>query len=165
MSGALMHRPRVNNALSTDVPLEAYTKAVRALDDFDALVGQYDMLLDTQQAFVRTGNFAALFETASRGDKLAREATLCGKRFVPLVEAVAARQFVGPRANEIRRRSFSSRSSAETLGSSASRLARTCSEKRDVMGREIRRTHAADSQAGLPPAYRVGPQRLLDRRG
>jgi len=155
----------MSNALVGDVPLVAHRKAVQALDEFDALVSQYEMLLDTQYVHVRTANFAGLFEMASRGDKLARDASLCGKRFAPLVEAVVAGQFAGTRASEIRRRSFASRSHAETLDGSASRLADVCRVQRDIMGRELRGTHPSGSQAGLPPAYRSDSQRFLDRRG
>ncbi|HEY5087616.1 MAG TPA: hypothetical protein VII66_09695 [Gemmatimonadaceae bacterium] len=154
----------MSQALTTDVPIAAYAKAVQALDEFDALVSQYEMLLDTQEIHVRTANFAALFQMASRGDKLARDATMCGKRFTPLVNSVASGQFVGPRATEIRRRCFAARSRAETLDGSASRLARVCSDERDIMGREIRGSHPSGSQAGLPPAYRTGSQTFLDRR-
>lgn len=153
----------MSHALISDVPVAAYAKSVQALEEFDALVSQYEMLLDTQQILVRTANFAALFEMASRGDKLARDAAMCGKRFTPLVDAVSSGQFTGPRATDIRRRSFAARSRAETLGGSASRLANACSEERDVMGRELRRADTSDLDAGLPPAYRVGAQRFLDR--
>lgn len=155
----------MSHALTGDVPPAAHAKAIQALNEFDSLVSQYEMLLDTQQILVRTGNFAALFEMASRGDRLARDADLCGKRFSPLVDAVASGQFTGPRATEIRRRSFAARSHAETLGGSASRLADACSDERDSMGREIRRSQSLGSQAGLPPAYRTGTQSFLDRRG
>ncbi len=152
-------------ALTVDVPVVAHTKAIQAIDEFDAIVAQYEMLLDTQQILVRTANFAGLFEMASRGDTLARNAANCGKRFAPLVSAVAAGQFTGPRATEIRRRSFATNSRAQTLGGSASRLADSCAEQRDSLGLEIRRSNALDSQSGLPPAYRVGPASMLDRRG
>jgi hypothetical protein len=155
----------MTRALVTDVPVAAHAKAIQAFDEFDALVSRYEMLLDTQQVLVRTANFAGLFETASRGDKLARDATLCGKRFAPLVGAVASGQFAGPRASEIQRRSFASRSYAETLHGSASRLASVCSAHRDVMGRELRSAVASNPQAGLPPAYRTGSQHFVDRRG
>lgn len=148
-----------------DVPVPAHTKALQALDEFDALVSQYEMLLDTQQVHIQTANFAGLFEMASRGDKLARDAAICGKRFTPLVSAIASEQFAGPRAAEIKRRSFASRSRAETLDGSASRLATACSEQRDAMGRELRGTHPSGSEAALPPAYRTDSQRFLDRRG
>lgn len=147
-----------------DVPIAAFAKAVSALDEFDVLVSQYEMLLDTQQAMVSTANFAGLFEIVSRGDRLARDATLCGKRFAPLVGAVASGQFAGPRASEIRRRSFASRSRAETLDGSASRLALACSVERDIMGRQLRGGDPLGAQAGLPPAYRTGSQNFLDRR-
>ncbi len=110
----------MSKALTTDVPPAAHAKAMRALDEFDSLVSQYEKLLDTQQVLVRTSNFAALFEMASRGDRLARDAALCGKRFTPLVDAVASGQFTGPRAAEIRRRSFAARSNAETLSGATS---------------------------------------------
>lgn len=155
----------MTRTLVADVPAAAHAKAIQALDEFDALVSQYEMLLDTQQVFVRTANFAGLFEMASRGDKLARDATLCGKRFAPLVGAVASGQFAGPRASDIQRRSFASRSHAETLDGSASRLAGVCSTQRDLMGRELRGGASSSTQAGLPPAYRTGSQRFIDRRG
>lgn len=155
----------MSRALTVDVPLAAHAKAVKALEEFDSLVSQYEMLLDTQQILVRTANFAALFEMASRGDRLARDADLCGKRFSPLVDAVASGQFTGPRATEIRRRSFAARSRAETLSGSTSRLADACSDERDNMGREIRRSQGLGAQAGLPPSYRTGAERFLDRRG
>lgn len=155
----------MSKALVVDVPLAAHTKAIKALEEFDLLVSEYERLLDTQQALVRTANFGALFEMASRGDRLARDATLCGKRFGPLVDAVASGQFTGPRAVEIRRRSFSARSHAETLSGPTSRLANACRSERDAMGREIRKIHNSSSQAGLPPGYRTGSQRFLDRRG
>lgn len=153
------------NTLTVDVPVIAHAKALQALDEFDTLVSQYEMLLDTQHVFVRTANFAGLFEMASRGDKLARDAAICGKRFSPLVAAVAEGQFAGPRATEIHRRSFAANSRAQTLDVSTSRLADACSVQRDIMGREIRRSHAASSDVGLPPAYRTGSERFLDRRG
>lgn len=155
----------MSKALTTDVPPAAHAKAMRALDEFDSLVSQYEKLLDTQHVLVRTSNFAALFEMASRGDRLARDAALCGKRFTPLVDAVASGQFTGPRAAEIRRRSFAARSNAETLSGATSRLASACSSERDIMGREIRKSLASGPQAGLPPAYRTDSQRFLDRRG
>jgi hypothetical protein len=155
----------VTRALIADVPVAAYAKAVHALDEFDALVSKYEMLLDTQQVLVRTANFAGLFEMASRGDKLARDAALCGKRFAPLVSAIASGQFAGPRANDIQRRSFASRSQAETLDGSASRLAGVCSAQRDMMGRELRGAASPSHPGSLPPAYRTGSQRFIDRRG
>ena len=155
----------MTRSLVADVPVAAHAKAVQALDEFDALVSQYEMLLDTQQVLVRTANFAGLFEMASRGDKLARDAALCGKRFAPLVGAIASGQFAGPRASDIQRRSFASRSQAETLDGSASRLAGACSVQRDIMGRELRGGASASPQVGLPPAYRTGSQRFIDRRG
>ncbi len=155
----------MTRALIADVPVAAYAKAVQALDEFDALVSQYEMLLDTQQVLVRTANFAGLFEMASRGDKLARGAALCGKRFAPLVSAIASGQFAGPRANDVQRRSFASRSQAETLDGSASRLASLCSAQRDMMGRELRGAASSGSPGGLPSAYRTGSQRFIDRRG
>lgn len=155
----------MSNTLTADVPLAAHTKAVEALEEFDALVSQYEMLLDTQQVLVRTGNFAALFEMASRGDKLARDAAMCGKRFTPLVSAVASGQFVGPRATELRRRSFAANSRAQTLSSSTLCLASACSDERDTMGREIHRSSASGPLGGLPAAYRVGTEHFLDRRG
>lgn len=155
----------MSKAVTVDVPLAAHAKAVQALEEFDSLVSQYEMLLDTQQVLVRTANFAALFEMASRGDRLARDAALCGKRFAPLVDAVASGQFTGPRATELRRRSFSARSNAETLSGSASRLASACSIERDSMGHEIRRSQNSGSQSGLPAGYRTDAQRFLDRRG
>lgn len=148
-----------------DVPLPAHSKAIQALDEFDALVSQYERLLDTQQIHVQTANFAGLFEMASRGDKLARDAAMCGKRFTPFVSAVASGQFAGPRAAEIKRRSFASQSRAETLDGSASRLAGVCREQRDAIGRELRGAHSSGSQAALPPAYRTDSERFLDRRG
>jgi hypothetical protein len=153
----------MSTALTADVPLPAHAKAMRALQEFDAIVSQYEMLLDTQQVLVRTVNFAALFEMASRGDRLARDAAMCGKRFTPIVDAVTSGQFVGPRATELRRLSFAAKSHAETLGGSASRLANACRDERDTMGREIRRTNPLGAEAGLPPAYRVDAERLLDR--
>ena len=154
----------MRTALVGDVPLVAHGKAVRALDDFDALVTEYEMLLDTQQALVRSANFGALFEMASRGDRLARDAAMCGRRFTPLVDAVTSGQFVGPRAAEIRRRSFASNSRAQTLGSATARLVGVCAAERDVMGRDLRRSNAAGSDAGLPPAYQyAGRQHVLDR--
>jgi hypothetical protein len=153
----------MSTVMTTDVPLAAHGKAIQALEEFDALVSQYEMLLDAQQALVRAANFAGLFEMASRGDKLARDATMCGRRFTPLVAAVASGQFAGPRANEIRRRSFAASSRAQTLDGSASRLARACGTERDQMKRELRRGLASDPDAGLPPAYRRGPRSLLDR--
>jgi hypothetical protein len=155
----------VTTTLLADVPLGAHAKAVQALDEFDALVSQYEMLLDTQQAHVRTANFPALFESVSSGDVLAREAVNCGKRFKPLLGAVAAGQFAGPRANEIRLRSLAAFSRAGTLDGSAARLADACREQRDAMGRELRAGVGSGAQSGLPPAYRGGSQRLLDRRG
>jgi hypothetical protein len=155
----------MSKALVTDVPVAAHAKAVRALEEFDALVSQYEMLLDTQHVLVRTANFAALFETASRGDRIARDAVICGKRFTPLVDAVTSGQFAGPRAAEIQRRSLAANSRAETLGGSASRIAAACSDERDIMGREIRKGQASGSQAGLPPAYRTDSTHFLDRRG
>lgn len=152
-------------ALLSDVPLAAHTKAVKALDEFDRLVSEYETILDTQQALVRAENFAGLFEMASHGDRLARDAANCGRRFAPLVGAVAAGQFAGPRASEIRRRSFASSSRAQTLDSGAARLAAACVTERETMGREVRQLAAVDSSAGLPPAYRPDPQRFLDRRG
>lgn len=153
----------MSTALATDVPLAAHAKTVRALQEFDALVSQYERLLDTQQILVGTANFAALFEMASRGDRLARDAAMCGKRFAPVVAAVTSGQFTGARATEIRRLSFAARSRAETLGDSASRLANACREERDILGQEIRRTNPVSAQLGVPPAYRADPQRLLDR--
>lgn len=153
----------MSTALTTDVPLAAHAKAIRALQEFDALVAQYERLLDTQQVLVRTANFAALFEMASRGDRLARDAAICGKRFAPVVAAVTSGQFAGARATEIRRLSFAARSRAETLGDSASRLANACRDERDILGQAIRRTNPATAQAGLPPAYRADAHRLLDR--
>ena len=155
----------MSKALTSDVPLAAHAKAVQALDEFDSLVSQYEMLLDTQHAMLRTANFAALFEMASRGDRLARDASLCGKRFAPLVEALASGQFMGPRATEIRKRSFAARSNAETLGNASSRLADDCGSERDIMGREVRKSLSPGSDAGLPPAYRTDAARFLDRRG
>jgi hypothetical protein len=154
----------VTSTVVKDVPLVAHEKAVAALDEFDRLVAQYEMLLDTQQVLVRTANFAGLFEIASRGDRIARDAAICGKRFSPLVAAVAEGQFSGPRAVEIRRRSFAANLRAQTLDVASSRLADACSAQRDTMGREIRRGSPSGSDAGLPPAYRAGPERFLDRR-
>jgi hypothetical protein len=151
-------------AVVKDVPLVAHEKAVAALDEFDRLVTQYELLLDTQQVLVRTANFAGLFETAARGDRIARDAAMCGKRFSPLVAAVAEGQFAGPRAVEIRRRSFAANSRAQTLDVASTRLADACSAQRDTMGREIRRGSAPAAGVGLPPAYRAGPERFLDRR-
>lgn len=147
--------------------MAAYSKAIGALDEFEALVLEYEMLLDTQQALVRTANFAGLFEMASRGDRLARDAALCGKRITPLVTAVASGQFTGPRANEIRRRSLSARSSAEAIDGSAARLAALCSQERDGMSRRLRGGNSVDvgASSGLPSAYRAESQRFLDRRG
>lgn len=155
----------MSKSLVADVPLAAHTKAVQALEEFDALVSQYEMLLDTQQVLVRTANFAGLFEMASRGDKLARDAAMCGRRFSPLVAAVASGQFVGPRATEIHRRNFAAASRAQTLEGSSSRLASACSDERDTMGREIRRSTAQDSPGGLLQAYRTDSEQFLDRRG
>lgn len=155
----------MTTALIADVPLAAHQKALKALDEFDALVSRYEMLLDTQQILVRTANFAGLFQMAARGDQLARDAALCGRRFAPLVGAVAAGQFAGPRASEILRRSFASRSSAETLNVSASRLAVACGGERDSMGRELRGAMSPRPEVGLPPAYRAGQQSFIDRRG
>lgn len=155
----------MTRSLVADVPVAAHAKAVQALDEFDALVSKYEMLLDTQDALVRTANFAGLFEMASRGDKLARDAALCGRRFAPLVGAVASGQFAGPRASEIQRRSFASRSAAETLDGAASRLADACSVQRDMMGRELRGAGSPGPHAGLPPAYRPDARGFLDRRG
>ncbi len=147
-----------------DVPTAAHTKAVAALDDFDRLVSEYELLLDTQQVLVRTANFAGLFELASHGDRLARDAANCGKRFAPLVAAVSEGQFAGPRAMEIRRRSLASRSLAETLGGCSSRLAENCRGARDLMARQVRLLSSSGSDAGFPSAYRADPQPLLDRR-
>lgn len=148
-----------------DVPIAAHQKALRAFDEFDALVSRYEMLLDTQQVLVRTANFAGLFQMAARGDQLARDAVLCGKRFAPLVNAVSSGQFIGPRATEIMRRSFTARSSAETLDGSAVRLATACVVERDAMGRELRGMASSDVESGLPPSYRLGAPTFLDRRG
>jgi hypothetical protein len=155
----------MSNALTADVPLAAHAKAMKALKRFNSLVSQYEMLLDTQQALVRAANFSALFEVASRGDSLARDADLCGRQFAPLIDAITSGQFSGPRATEIRKLGFAARSNAETLGNSSSRLAAACSSERDSMGRKLRQSHASGSQAGLPPAYRTGSERFLDRRG
>ena len=153
----------MSTALTADVPLAAHVKTMQALQEFDALVSQYERLLDTQQILVRTANFAALFEMASRGDRIARDAALCGKRFAPVVAAVTAGQFTGSRATEIRRLGFTARSRAETLGDSASRLAHACREERDILGQEIRRTNPGGTQSGHPKAYRAESHRLLDR--
>ncbi len=148
-----------------DVPASAHAKAVAALDDFDRLVSQYELLLDTQQVLVRTANFAGLFEMASQGDRLARDAVNCGKRFAPLVAAVAGGQFSGPRAVELRRRSLASRSLAETLGGWSTRLAADCGAARDLMAHQMKLLPPSGSDVGLPTAYRSDPQRFLDRRG
>lgn len=155
----------MNRPSTPDVPAAAHAKAVQALDEFDKLVSQYETLLDTQQALVRTANFAGLFEVAAHGDKLARDASNCGKRFTPLVAAVAEGQFSGPRAAEIRRRSFAARSSALSLDVGAERLAAACSTERGNLSRELRQIGDTQSNAGLPPAYRPGPERFLDRLG
>lgn len=155
----------MTRALLADVPLAAHAKAVQALDEFDQLVSEYETILDTQQALVRDANFAGLFEMASHGDRLARDAANCGKRFAPLVAAVAEGQFAGMRATEIRRRSFASSSRARTLGTGAARLAGVCMTERDIMGREVRQLGSSESSVGLPPAYRPDPERFLDRRG
>ena len=147
------------------MPATAHAKAVQALDEFDNLVSQYETLLDTQQALVRSANFAGLFEMASRGDKLARDASNCGKRFTPLVAAVADGQFAGPRAADIRRRSFASSSRAQTLDTGSARLAAACMIERDDLRRELRQLGGSSSAAGLPPAYRPDPEHFLDRRG
>jgi hypothetical protein len=154
----------VKNALMSDVPQAAHDKAIRALDEFDALVLQYERLLDTQQAMVRTANFSALFEMASRGDKLARDAVLCGQRFAPLVDAIASGQFAGPRATEIRKRNFRAHSNAETLTGASGRLAADCISQRDLMGREIRRSGSPVSASGRQ-MYEVPSTSFLDRRG
>ncbi|MDQ6736203.1 MAG: hypothetical protein M3Z30_00705 [Gemmatimonadota bacterium] len=155
----------MNRKPDADVPATAHAKAVQALDEFDVLISQYETLLDTQQALVRTANFAGLFDMASRGDKLARDASNCGKRFTPLVAAVADGQFSGPRAVEIRRRSFAASSRAQTLDSGSARLAVACMIERENTGRELRQLGDSPSNAGLPPAYRRDPERFLDRRG
>jgi hypothetical protein len=155
----------MKQSLIADVPAAAHAKAVSALDDFDALVASYEMLLDTQQVLVSTSNFGALFEMASRGDRLARDASLCSQRFAPLVDAIVSGQFSGPRATEIKRKSFAARSRAETLSASSASLARACGDERDIMARELRKTHPGGGQAGLPPAYRTDSVRVLDRRG
>lgn len=155
----------MSKSLTADVPHPAHLKAITALDEFDSLVSQYEMLLDTQQVMVRTANFSALFEMASRGDKLARDATLCGQRFSPLVDAIASGQFTGPRATEIKKRSFSSHSNAETLTGGSARLAARCISERDIMGKEIRQTHASAAAGTGPSAYRPPSASFLDRRG
>lgn len=155
----------MNRKPVADVPATAHAKAVRALDEFDSLVSQYETLLDTQQILVSTANFAGLFEMASLGDKLARDASNCGKRFTPLVAAVADGQFSGPRASEIRRRSFAANSRAQTLDTGSERLAAACTTERETLGRELGQLGGSPSSAGLPPAYRPGPERFLDRRG
>lgn len=155
----------MRKSLTVDVPQAAHVKAINALDEFDSLVSQYEMLLDTQQVMVRTANFSALFEMTSRGDKLARDAVLCGQRFAPLVDAIASGQFAGPRATEIKRRSFSSQSNAETLTGASSRLAAVCISERDILGRELRQTHASVAPAAVPSAYRTASASFLDRRG
>jgi hypothetical protein len=154
----------MTNALTADVPPAAHAKAIKALERFNSLVSQYEMLLDTQQALVRAANFSALFETASRGDRLARDADLCGRQFAPLIDAIASGQFTGPRATEIRKLGFAAKSNADTLGNASSRLAAACRNERDVLGREIRKAHSSGLQAGLPPAYRTRADRFLDRR-
>ncbi|MEO7216636.1 MAG: hypothetical protein ABI026_00405 [Gemmatimonadaceae bacterium] len=155
----------MSKSLTADVPQPAHAKAIKALDEFDSLVSQYEMLLDTQQVMVRTANFSALFEMASRGDKLARDAVLCGQRFSPLVDAIASGQFTGPRATEIKKRSFSSQSNAETLTGASAQLAARCISARDIMGREIRQTHASAAPATGPSAYWPASAPFLDRRG
>ncbi|MDQ2889584.1 MAG: hypothetical protein M3R65_03375 [Gemmatimonadota bacterium] len=155
----------MTRTLVKDVPAAAHAKAIEALDEFDRIIARYELHLDTQHALVRTANFAGLFEMASHGDRLVRDAAICGKRFTPLVGAVADGQFAGPRAAEIRRRSLASRSVAQTLDAGASRLADVCSYERDSLGNAVRQLTSSRSDNGLPPAYRPDPERFIDRRG
>ena len=155
----------MSRSLTADIPVAAYDKAVAALDEYDELAEQFERLINTQLILVANADFAGLFELASRGDKLTRDAAMCAKRFTPLSGAIASGQFFGPRTIELQRRSDDIRFCATALDSSASRLADACSAARDTMGRGIRQDLAADPQAGLPPAFRRGANHFLDRTG
>ncbi len=148
----------------TDVPGAAYTKAVRALGEFDVLVVEYGMLIDTERALLNSGNREGVEQVVTRGDSIARAAALCGRRVSPLIKAIDSGQFAGPRASQIKRRSAGARSAALAVAASAALVAEACAAQRDDMGREIRRDSAGRGRTTAQPGYRVGAPLMIDTR-
>ncbi len=139
-----------------DVPVAAYTKAVQAFDEFDALVVEYGRLLQTQRAFVADGRIAAIAETGMRGDRLARSASMCGRRVAALLAEIRSGSLVGPRASVINARARRSLASARALGGAAAAVSAACVRQRNAIMQVVRRQRGmsdSDRFAGVAFAH------------
>lgn len=155
-------RPR-----GSDLPVAAYTKAVAALDEFDATAAEYVALLDTQRALLAQGSSAAVVETVARGDALALRAAACGRRLAPFREALADDTLRGQRADAVRRRLDRMMHRATLLGSAAADVAARCEVERHAAGAELARMQApagGKAAAYVYPRVPRGPL-TLDTRG
>lgn len=148
-----------------DLPPAAATKALSALDEFDAAANQYGALLDAQRALLARDNSVGAAELASRGDAMARSAAQCGRRLAPVREALRQPSVQGPRADEIRRRVAAAECRTAVLAAAAAEIAGRCGALRVAAEAElVKAQRAVAARDGL--GYRTGPHlATLDTQG
>jgi hypothetical protein len=149
-----------------DLPPEAHAKAIAALDEFDATLVEYTMLLDSTRALVRARNFDAVAEMTARGDAVARAAAACGERVAALCAEAERGAFAGPRAQELLERWRAAGARAQQAESGSAALAALCLAERERAGSELERSPAARPGSAAREAYRPAARPLaIDRRG
>lgn len=148
-----------------DFPAPAHAKAITALDGFDQLLTMYVAVLDTQRVHLSASSFDALTEALARGDEIAAQATVYGRRVAPLREAIASGHFSGPRAADLARRFDLAQASAQRASDLAEGVAAICSVVRGAADTALQAP--SGRSAGMPTAYERGTSRALaiDRRG
>jgi hypothetical protein len=130
--------------------MAAYTRAVRALDEFDVCTAEYRLMLDTQRALLLSENFDGMVHTMVRGDEIARRAASCGRQIAPVREGLSGGNYVGPRTTELRRRLSTASAAAELLGSSVAQVTAACAIKRDMAASELGEAQNKSVQVSRP---------------
>lgn len=155
-------------APQADIPAAAHSKAVAALEEFEALTIEYSMLLDTQRALLAAGNTEGVVETVAHGDAVARQAAACGLRLAPWRETIDSRQYHGPRATDLVRRLKAATARAATIAAGAASIEAMCVQRRDEAAFELQKGAASSSASrAMTGGYRVSAPvtRALDTHG
>lgn len=125
-------------SLSSDFPAEAYSKACRLIDEFDALAVEYDMLLDTQRVMLAKGNDEGIVYHTTRGDAIARRVVAQSQQMHAIRNALETNLYAGPRAEELRDRLNRAFHRAGTLGDAAIRFGAECAARRAMAEEGLR---------------------------
>lgn len=129
----------------SDYPLAAHQRALRAFDEYDACITEYQMLLDVQRALLASGNYDGVRQMSAKSDVIARRVAQCGCRITPVQETLAKETHRGPRTMELRRRFAAARVKAEQLTDAIAQVSVICAAKRDMAGAQLTQERTAQT--------------------